>query len=139
MDENITSIGKKIIKEYINAFNDRDSKKMAKAFNFPHIRFANDTVTTISKEEYLENQENVTKLLMNEKWDRTKIKSIKNIQNGPSKGHFIIHFIRLDKFNNIIHDFKTLWIVTKIKDHWGIQFRSSFLTSKAATFGQNIN
>jgi len=31
-----------------------------------------------------------------------------------------------------------LWIVTKINNHWGVQFRSSFLTSKAATFGKKL-
>ena len=36
---------------------------MADLFNFPHVRFANDNVSIISKSEYLANQEKVTKLL----------------------------------------------------------------------------
>ena len=51
----------------------------------------------------------------------------------------MIHFLRFNIEGNVTHDFKTLWILTKIKKHWGIQFRSSFLTSKAATFGKNID
>ncbi|SVA56631.1 uncharacterized protein METZ01_LOCUS109485, partial [marine metagenome] len=38
-----------------------------------------------------------------------------------------IHQSRRDKENREYHNFVTLWIVTKIKGKWGIQFRSSFL------------
>ena len=86
--------------------------------------------------EYLANQEKVTKLLKKENWHHTEIKEIKIIQSSEAKVHFVIHFVRLDKDSKVTHDFKTLWIVTKINNHWGVQFRSSFLTSKAATFWQ---
>lgn len=138
MLKNIESIGKNVIEDYIKAFNDRDSMKMADLFNFPHIRFANDNVSVISKSEYLANQEKVTKLLKKENWHHTQIKEITNIQSSATKVHFVIHFLRLDKDRKVIHDFKTLWIVTKINNHWGVQFRSSFLTSKAATFGKKL-
>ena len=138
MKENVELIGKKVIESYIEAFNERNSNKMADLFNFPHVRFANDSVSVISKSEYLNNQDKVTKLLKDEKWHHTEILNIKNIQSNDTKVHFIIHFLRLDKNNSIIHNFKTLWIVTKVDDHWGVQFRSSFLTSKAATFGKKI-
>ena len=138
MKENVELIGKNVIENYIEAFNERNSNKMADLFNFPHVRFANDSVSVISKSEYLNNQDKVTKLLKDEKWHHTEILDIKNIQSNDTKVHFIIHFLRLDKNNSIIHNFKTLWIVTKVNDHWGVQFRSSFLTSKAATFGKKI-
>tara|TARA_B100000900_G_C20551546_1_gene704937 strand:+ start:693 stop:1109 length:417 start_codon:yes stop_codon:yes gene_type:complete len=138
MNTNTQIIGKKVIEDYIKAFNERNAIKMADLFNFPHVRFANDTVSIISKSEYIENQDKVTELLRNENWHHTKIRDIQHIQSNEKKAHFIIHFLRLDKKGNITHDFKTFWIVTSIDNHWGIQFRSSFLTSKAATFGKNI-
>ena len=131
-------IGIQVIKDYIKAFNERNSLKMADLFNFPHVRFANDSVSVITKSEYLENQDKVTKLLMNENWDHTEIKDIQHIQSNDTKAHFIIHFLRLDKNNKVIHDFETFWIITNFNSHWGIQFRSSFLTSMAATFGKKI-
>jgi len=139
MEENSEQIGKEIIINYINAFNNRDYIAMADLFNFPHIRFANEKVGVISREEYLKSQNKVSELLHEEGWDHTQIKKIETIQNGPSKSHYKIHFIRYDKNNKIIHDFTTLWIVTKLDDHWGIQFRSSFLISNAATFGKSID
>ena len=138
MKENIETIGIKVIKNYIKAFNEGNSDKMADLFNFPHVRFANDSVSVISRSEYLNNQDKVTRLLKEENWHHTEIIDIQNIQSNETKGHFIIHFLRLDKDNNVIHDFKTLWIVTKVNKHWGVQFRSSFLMSKAATFGKKM-
>ena len=139
MEENSEQIGKEVIINYINAFNNRDYIGMADLFNFPHIRFANEKVGVISREEYLKSQNKVSELLYKEGWDHTQIKKIETIQNGPSKSHYKIHFIRYDKNSKIIHDFTTLWIVTKLDNHWGIQFRSSFLISNAATFGKSIN
>ena len=139
MEENSEQIGKEVITNYINAFNNRDYIAMADLFNFPHIRFANEKVGVMSREEYLKSQNKVSELLHEEGWDHTQIKKIETIQNGPSKSHYKIHFIRYDKNNKIIHDFTTLWIVTKLDDHWGIQFRSSFLISNAATFGKSID
>ena len=138
MNENTETIGINVIKNYIKAFNERNSNKMADLFNFPHVRFANDSVSVISRSEYLSNQNKVTRLLKEENWHHTEIKDIQNIQSNETKGHFIIQFLRRDKDNNVIHDFKTLWIVTKVNSHWGVQFRSSFLMSKAATFGKKI-
>ena len=53
MNKNILPICKKVIEDYIFAFNKRDYEGMANLFNFPHIRFANDNVSIISKDEYL--------------------------------------------------------------------------------------
>ena len=138
MKTKVEIICEQVIKDYIKAFNERNCLKMADLFNFPHVRFANDSVSVITKSEYLKNQDKVTELLINENWDHTEIKDIKHIQSNDTKAHFIIHFLRLDKDKNIIHDFKTFWIVTNINSHWGIQFRSSCLTSIAATFGKKI-
>ena len=67
-------IGIQVIKDYIKAFNERNSLKMADLFNFPHVRFANDSVSVITKSEYLENQDKVTKLLMNENGTTQKLR-----------------------------------------------------------------
>ena len=48
-------ICEQVIKDYIKAFNERNSLKMAELFNFPHVRFANDSVSVITKSEYLKN------------------------------------------------------------------------------------
>jgi len=77
MEENSEQIGKEIIINYINAFNNRDYIAMADLFNFPHIRFANKKVGVISREEYLKSQNKVSELLHEEGWDHTQIKKLK--------------------------------------------------------------
>jgi len=37
MLKNVELIGKNVIEDYIQAFNERDSIKMANLFNFPHV------------------------------------------------------------------------------------------------------
>ena len=137
MLKNVELIGKNIIENYIKAFNKRDSIKMSDLFNFPHVRFTNDNVSGISKSEYLSNQEKVTKLLKKENWHHTEIKEIKNIQSSEAKVHFVIHFVRLDKDSKVTHDFKTLWIVTKINNHWGVYFVRVF-NIKSSYFWQKV-
>ena len=66
MEENSEQIGKEIIINYINAFNSRDYIAMADLFNFPHIRFANEKVGVMSREEYLKSQNKVSELLHKE-------------------------------------------------------------------------
>ena len=72
-------IGKEVIINYINAFNNRDYIAMADLFNFPHIRFANEKVGVMSREEYLKSQNKVSELLHKEGWDHTQIKKIETI------------------------------------------------------------
>ena len=63
MNENLILIGKKFIENYIFSFDNRDADGMTNLFNITHIRFANNNVSIISKNEYLESQYKVTKLL----------------------------------------------------------------------------
>jgi len=65
--------------------------------------------------------------LEKEGWGKTITLDIKAIQSSDDKVHLTIHQSRRDKENREYHNFVTLWIVTKIKGKWGIQFRSSFL------------
>ena len=55
------------------------------------------------------------------------------IQSDPEKVHLILHQSRRDKNAKEYHNFHTLWIMTKINEKWGIQFRSSFLEGASMT------
>ena len=96
MKENVEMIGINVIKNYIKAFNERNSNDMANLFNFPHVRFANDNVSVISKSEYLANQDKVTKLLKEENWHHTEIADIKNIQRRIRRYKFEIQELEDD-------------------------------------------
>lgn len=45
---------------------------------------------------------------------------------GPDKVHFDVQFTRYRADGTVIGAYKSLWIVTRIEGHWGVQARSSY-------------
>ncbi|NKC14845.1 MAG: hypothetical protein GKR94_22475 [Gammaproteobacteria bacterium] len=124
------------VRAYIDGFNRRDAAAMASAFNFPHVRFAKGRVVTIpDSDAFVAAQARVTRMLLEEGWHHTVIEQMNVVQSGAEKVHVALEFTRRDKGGAVIHRFDTLWIATLLDGKWGIQLRSSFLLSDAATFG----
>ncbi len=109
-------------------FNKRNKKISVDFLNFPHIRIANKNITIHnSPEEFLKNWDRGQENLDKQGWDHTDTLSIKPVQSDKNKVHLLLHQSRINKKGLAYLDFQTLWIVTKINNKWGIQFRSSFL------------
>tara|TARA_B110000263_G_scaffold66277_1_gene57244 strand:+ start:409 stop:819 length:411 start_codon:yes stop_codon:yes gene_type:complete len=109
-------------------FNKRNSKLCVEYMHFPHIRLWKNRFSIFkNKEEFLKGFDQQSKNLASERWNHTVTKSIQVIQSDPEKVHLILHQSRRDKNGKEYHNFHTLWIITKINEKWGIQFRSSFL------------
>jgi len=64
---------------------------------------------------------------INSKGNISVTKDIKAVQSDPTKVHLLLHQSRRKSNGEEYHSFKTLWIMTKKDNKWGIQFRSSFL------------
>jgi hypothetical protein len=128
---------KAAVEAYIEGFNARDAARMADAFNFPHIRLAKGRFTIIdSREQFIERQDAVTALLVEEGWDHTVLESIAIVHAGADKVHLGIEYTRRSSDGIAYTRFETLWIATSLDGHWGVQFRSSFLTSDASTLAE---
>jgi hypothetical protein len=122
------------VERYLDGFNKRDANIMADGFNFPHVRLAKGQFVSIpDAQTFINTQAQVTELLRAEGWDHMTKESMSIVQSGPGKVHLAVHMVRRNSSGQPIHDFNSLWIVTEHEDHWGVQFRSSFLTSSAAT------
>ena len=50
-----------------------------------------------------------------------------SIHVGEDKVHLSIKSHQVTRSGDIYNSFETLWIVTLNAQHWGIQFRSSYL------------
>ena len=113
---------------FSHAFNAQDHQAIAKTLNYPHIRLAKGEFQAIANQEELallsEQDEN---RLGNESWDHTVVESMEPIHVGEDKVHLAIKNHRVTKSGDIYDSFETLWIVTLIDQHWGIQFRPSYL------------
>ena len=114
-----------------NGFNKRDKKICTEFLHFPHIRLWENKFSVFSEEEFLEGFDEQTKKLKSEGWNHTITLDIKPIQSSKNKVHLLLHQSRRNKKNQEYHNFKTLWILTKINGKWGIQFRSSFLEASS--------
>ena len=124
------------IERYLDGFNKRDAHIMADGFNFPHVRLAKGKFVTIpDAQTFIDAQPRITELLHAEGWDHTTMESLNIVQSGPGKVHVALRMVRRTAAAEPIHEFNTLWVVTDLDGHWGVQFRSSFLTSNASTLG----
>ena len=128
MDKNYEQQAIDLCMYWEKGFNERNRDICIEAMHFPHVRLWKSTFSIFYlAEDFLKGFDKQTAGLAKEGWGKTITLDIKAIQSSYDKVHLTIHQSRRDKENREYHNFVTLWIVTKIKDKWGIQFRSSFL------------
>lgn len=116
------------IRRWLEGFNARDAEVQVDTFNFPHVRLAGGVFRTIEDADALRRQNDPgTERLKAEGWNHTTLESIEPVQSGPGKVHVAVHYARRREDGTVYNEFDSLWIVTKQDDHWGVQFRSSYL------------
>ena len=125
------SEAKAAFERWHEAFNARDSAAMVAEMNFPHVRLtaANRFHEWTTAEEFAASQDALTPNLKAEGWHHTVNLSIDAIQAGPDKVHFALRESRRDDQDREYEGFDTFWIFTNVDGHWGLQFRSSFLST----------
>ena len=108
---------------FMTAFNARDLAAYEATFNFPHVRFASNTVTIINPGYHKPDMFERGALAdwHHSAWDRRDV-----IHAGPDKVHIDTRFTRYRKDGTVLAGFDSLYIVTRLEGRWGIQGRSSF-------------
>lgn len=118
----------KVAEAFIEAFNAQDSAGVAATLNYPHIRLANGRYMRVdSAEDFIAISEKTNARLADEGWHHTVMVSIEAVHSGADKVHLVITNDRCHEDGTVYNKFDTFWIATLQDDHWGIQFRSSFL------------
>jgi hypothetical protein len=113
---------RKVIEAYFPLFSRRDVKGLLSVVNFPHIRVTGSkTVMIPSAKEW---KGDPTPL--EDYWHHSALDSLTFVQSGPDKVHALVVFSRYKADGQRYISYPTLWIVTKIDGHWGIQVRSTF-------------
>ena len=115
-----------------NAFNDtfnsQDNVAQADTLNYPHVRLWDGKFTTFhSADDFFKRCKVIKKGLDAEKWHHTTNSAIAVIHSGDDKVHLTLQQDRCHENGEVYQRFDTLWIVTLLDGHWGVQFRSSFL------------
>jgi len=121
-------IGIATAQAFVDAFNAQDHEALAETLNYPHTRLANGKFVTIeSAADFAEMSRRGKTRLEKEGWHHTVMASSEVIHSGDDKVHLSLHMERRHEDGTVYNRFDTLWIVTLLDGHWGVQFRSSFL------------
>ncbi len=112
-----------VLDAYLDAFNRRDLKAWEATFNFPHVRFASNKVTILQPGQQTADMFTAGPLA---DWDHSEWARRDVINASPDKVHIHTHFNRYRKDGSLIGGFDSIYIVTKLDGHWGVQGRSSF-------------
>lgn len=113
---------------FIDAFNRQDHEALANTLNYPHIRLAKGHFARVEDPtHFIELSRSAEPNLRAEGWHHTTVASCEVVHEGEDKVHLMIRNHRCHEDDSIYNTFDTLWIVTLIDGHWGIQFRSSYL------------
>ena len=112
-----------VLDAFMAAFNGRDIPAMEATFNFPSIRFASNTVTVIQRGDMTPDRFTTGALA---EWDHSEWARREVIHAVADKVHLDTRFNRYRKDGSLISGFDSIYIVTCVDGHWGIQGRSSF-------------
>jgi hypothetical protein len=114
-----------VLDRFMAALNAQDEAGVNGAFNFPHVRFASDKVTVFAQRGDFR-MESFRSRVDGDGWARSAWDKRDVIHAGPGKVHFDTQFSRYRADGDRIASYVSIYIVTFVDGHWGIQARSSF-------------
>jgi len=118
----------KAIEAFFKAFNAHDVEAHRNVHHFPHVRINDQGQVRIvqNASEYRPLDLVLEHLTRSEGWHHSTLDSVEVVHASPLKVHFNIQFSRYKADGSRYAVYKSLWIVTKKGDQWGIQARSSY-------------
>ena len=92
--------------------------------NYPHVRFASGKVTVWDNAKEFSDTKTF-QTLARSGWDHSHWLTRDVTLAAPGKVHIATVFQRFNSDNEVIGTYESLYIITKLNDHWGTQARSS--------------
>ena len=118
----------RVLDEFMTAFNARDPEAVAATLNYPHVRFASETVSVYESAEEFAAGMDFEAFAKRFNWDHSAWGEREVVQMDDEKVHVVLDFTRYDPEGNATATHPSLYIITKVDGRWGIQARSSFAT-----------
>jgi len=112
-----------VLDAFMTAFNARDLPAFEASFNFPHVRFASNTVRTINPGDMKPEMFTTGALA---EWDHSAWARRAVIHAGADKVHIDTRFNRYRKDGSVLGGFDSIYIITHLNGRWGVQGRSSY-------------
>jgi hypothetical protein len=113
-----------VLNDFMREFNNQNLPALAKTLNYPHVRFASGTVKVFANMDDFSARP-IYKSLTASGWDHSRWLAREVSLASLEKVHIATTFGRFDQKNQIMGTYQSLYIVTNVDDHWGIQARSS--------------
>ena len=114
---------RKVMIDYLDALNKRDSAALIQTMHFPHYRLSEGSLKTwATSEDYF--ADFIRRA--GETWHHTRWGELEVLQSSADKVHFNVRVDRYDAEDNLIVSFSSLWVIAFLDGRWGAQLRSSF-------------
>lgn len=124
MSDEAVRAARAAVEAFFAGFNGRDNEAIRSAMNFPHVRLASGRVRTVERaEDFATPFERLAEV---EGWNRSTLDACELIHAGEDKVHFDVTFSRYHADGERYATHRSLWILTKLDGHWGVQARSSY-------------
>ena len=113
-----------VMDRHLSALNEQNTLELATTMHFPHFRLVGTSLKVCETADlYFDD----FRARAGESWAYTKLASITPISATTNKVHLDIRVNRFDTRDQLIADFKSIWVITKINRVWAAQLRSSFV------------
>ena len=111
-----------VMDRHLSALNERNTEAIANTLHFPHFRLVGSELKVWeTADRYFDD----FTARAGENWAYTKLTSIKPISATTNKVHLDVQVNRFDTQQQLIADFKSIWVITEINGVWAAQLRSS--------------
>jgi hypothetical protein len=120
----IRSEVKKVLDEYMSAWNRQDLASWEATFHFPHYRLASGRMRVLEQPGL---QKEIRLWVdAGEGWHHSKWNHRRIIHASDDKVHVDTQFTRYRADGSIIGVYNSLYILTKENGRWGVKMRSSY-------------
>lgn len=121
IDEAVAGEALAVVERYITAINAGDGSGVQDALNFPHFRVGAQGRVTYYPDQSSDHLANFRKRTQADGWNRSEIDRMEVIYTQADKAHLLLWFRRLRADGSLIGAYHSLYIITEVGGHWGIQ------------------
>ena len=121
IDEAVAQTAYDVVDRYIAAINAGDGAAVQATLNFPHFRIGAKGNVIYYPDDSADHLGNFRNRTSADGWHRSVVDHMQAIFTIPTKAHVAIEFRRLRADGSEIGAYHSLYIITEIDGHWGIQ------------------
>ena len=132
VDKDAENSALEVMRRYTEAHNNLDTEAFVETFNFPLFDMSGKngtiSVTAATKEELIGQMPDMVKDLENQGRAYSTFQRMEAVQSNSEKVHILCEFSRHHSDGFVYLQGELIYIVTKVNEHWGVQFRSAMIT-----------